>query len=690
MISDNSLRPDGGGISRRWLITSVICVALVAAAVLQVVDSPAAHASAPTESCPPYCGKVAAGDPLLIPYMTVNPGLGWLALPASGVESYANDLKRNLLSGPNDGVVANVAAAKWTWIDARYSLLMVLVSSASLVRLHLGSPAQNAQFLCSASRGEPSSQLAPVAGVPGSVSGLCTFKSGSSFRGATVVAFERSNVAVLMEISTKSQTAIASSVTATAAQQQFDSLPSGGVFVSTNGLDWAFVAIWLLILAVIILCLIATIRRRKSWTGPFDALAAAFGRRNLALGMTLVAVVGAMAFSMLDFSLLHGVGQWYEAGFNDFWRSWASSSYMTYSGGYGHIYALNTALETAPAWLFTIAPVSRLAFGLPFPYPSAVLYPNAFWLAGPVFLGAMVLPMCAGDRWMQYLSVTDIRRRVTVLSVMAITLPPIALFGHSEDLIALGAMLYGLIAALEGRSRAAGVWLGVAFAFQFLAILAIPIALVLLKRRQWLEAIVPMVIVPLIVLVVPLSTEPSATLRQLLHQQVFFDMGFISPTWYLDPGVGAFIRVVVALAAIPAAFVLARLLPEDKKASADIVLWTLALLFALRVCEPELLPYFLAPTLALFPISASRGPWWRLAGASVLAVWLNWWLHDPVQGRWLEWLFLIAQLAALGWLGWPSSSLEAGDAKITARKGSPPARRAGRARPVRSPRPLLR
>jgi len=291
---------------------------------------------------------------------------------------------------------------------------------------------------------------------------------------------------------------------------------------------------------------------------------------------------------------------------------------------------------------------------------------------------------------MQYLSVTDIRRRVTVLSVMAITLPPIALFGHSEDLIALGAMLYGLIAALEGRSRAAGVWLGVAFAFQFLAILAIPIALVLLKRRQWLEAIVPMVIVPLIVLVVPLSTEPSATLRQLLHQQVFFDMGFISPTWYLDPGVGAFIRVVVALAAIPAAFVLARLLPEDKKASADIVLWTLALLFALRVCEPELLPYFLAPTLALFPISASRGPWWRLAGASVLAVWLNWWLHDPVQGRWLEWLFLIAQLAALGWLGWPSSSLEAGDAKITARKGSPPARRAGRARPVRSPRPLLR
>jgi hypothetical protein len=291
---------------------------------------------------------------------------------------------------------------------------------------------------------------------------------------------------------------------------------------------------------------------------------------------------------------------------------------------------------------------------------------------------------------MQYMSVTDVRRRVTVLAVMAITLPPIALFGHSEDLIALGAMLYGLIAALEERPRAAGVWLGVALSFQFLAFLAIPIALVLLKRRQWIQAVVPMVIAPLIVLVVPLSTDASSTLRQLLHQQVFFDMGFISPTWYLDPGVGAFIRVVVALAAIPAAFVLARVLPKDRQASANIVLWTLALLFALRVCEPELVPYFLAPTLALMPVSASRGPWWRLAGAGVLAVWLNWWLHDPVQGRWFEWLFLIAQLGLLGWLGWPRSSLEPDSAKVTARKGSQPARPAGRARPGRSPRPLLR
>ncbi len=64
---------------------------------------------------------------------------------------------------------------------------------------------------------------------------------------------------------------------------------------------------------------------------------------------------------------------------------------------------------------------------------------------------------------------------------MAITLPPIPLSGHPEDLIALGAMLYGIAAAFEERPRATGWWLGVALAFQPFAFLAIPIAFIFLN-----------------------------------------------------------------------------------------------------------------------------------------------------------------------------------------------------------------
>ena len=118
---------------------------------------------------------------------------------------------------------------------------------------------------------------------------------------------------------------------------------------------------------------------------------------------------------------------------------------------------------------------------------------------------------------------------------------------------------------------------------------------------------------PLAFLIVPVVADPSVTVPQLLHQKVYDVFGYISPTWNLDPGVAAYIRSAVALAAIPAAIVLARFLPTSRRQGAALVVWTVAMLFALRVFEPELFPYFLAPTLALAPISAARLPWWRLA-----------------------------------------------------------------------------
>jgi hypothetical protein len=425
------------------------------------------------------------------------------------------------------------------------------------------------------------------------------------------------------------------------------------VFISSNGLDIPLVVVWLVILASLLGGIVLAARRR-GWSDFLKASARTITRRRLALSISLVAVIGTMVFSMVDFSLLHGVGEWYEAGFNDFWRAWSTSYLMTFSGGYGHVYTLDSALETAPAALVFIAPISRLAFGLSSPYPGAVLYPTAFWVAGPLFIASIAFPLCAAEHWIERLGVTDIRRKIVVLGAMAITLPPIALFGHPEDAIALGAVLYGLAAALDGRSRAAGIWIGVALAFQFLAFFAIPIAFVLIKRRQWLTALIPMVLLPLVFLVVPLVTAPSATVHQIIHQKVFYDLGFISPTWNLDPGVGAFIRLLIALAAVPAALVLRKLLPESKIPAGNSVLWVLGLLFMLRAAEPELVPYFLAPALALMALSAARAAWWRLGATAALAVWLNWWLHVPIEARWSYWILLLAQLAVLAWLSFPT------------------------------------
>ena len=155
---------------------------------------------------------------------------------------------------------------------------------------------------------------------------------------------------------------------------------------------------------------------------------------------------------------------------------------------------------------------------------------------------------------------------------------------------------------------------------------------------------------------------------QLLHQKVYDVFGYISPTWNLDPGVAAYIRSAVALAAIPAAIVLARFLPRSRRQGAALVVWTVAMLFALRVFEPELFPYFMASTLALAPISAARLPWWRLASVCALAVWLTWWLHIAIQAKWSLWLILVAQLCLFGWLAYPGRDPRSGTERVSSAK----------------------
>jgi hypothetical protein len=597
---------------------------------------------------------VAAGDPLLVGFMTANPGVDWQAFPAADSQSYVDTLRRNVGRLGSTTADTNIAAARWNSATGGYTLLITLVSSISLAQAHLQNPLSDAADLCSARGGTAAGTPTRISGIPGSAAGSCAFQPNSPVKAAAVAAFIRGNVAVLIQISSHSSSDVSPVTVVPAAHEQYAALPPGGVPISSGGLDFGWVLIWLGILAALAFGIVGCVRRRGSWRGPFVAVAEAFGRRKVALGVSLLAVIGAMTFSMLDSTVMRGFGEWFGvATFGDFWRNWADAAYMTFAGGYGHIYVLDRTLETAPALQVVTAPIARLAFGLSFPYPSAVLYPTAFWVAGPLYLGGMVLPICACDRWLSGMGLTDMRRRLAVLGVMAITLPPIPLSGHPEDLIALGAMLYGIAAAFDGRPRATGWWLGAALAFQPFAFLAIPIAFVFLKRRQWLTALGPIVAIPLAFLIVPVAVDAGATVPQLLHQKVYDVFGYISPTWNLDPGVAAFIRSAIALASIPVAIALARLLPSSRRQGAALVIWTLALLFGLRILEPELFPYFMASTLALAPISAARLPWWRLASVCALAVWLTWWLHIAVQAKWSLWLILVAQFGLLGWLAYP-------------------------------------
>ena len=137
-------------------------------------------------------------------------------------------------------------------------------------------------------------------------------------------------------------------------------------------------------------------------------------------------------------------------------------------------------------------------------------------------------------------------------------------------------------------------------------------------------------------MVVPLESEKTVTLPPADPPDGQQPTGFISPSWRLDLGVG-FIRRCSrrhgsddSHSLVPRTM---RPVPQaDRRADANLVIWTLALLFAHgHAREPKTVRDCLAPALAVFSIRAVSGPWWRPL--------VTWWIHDPVNGLWLLRLF---------------------------------------------------
>ena len=129
----------------------------------------------------------------------------------------------------------------------------------------------------------------------------------------------------------------------------------------------------------------------------------------------------------------------------------------------------------------------------------------------------------------------------------------------------------------------------------------------------------------------------------------------------------AYIRAAVALAAIPAAFVLARFMPRAAARAPPSLSGRWRCSSPCEVFEPELFLYFLTPALALFPISASRLPLVAAGrGRCVLAFWLTYWFHVAIRAEWSLWLILLAQLALLAGSPFPGGPRTGGDTETGA------------------------
>ncbi len=388
------------------------------------------------------------------------------------------------------------------------------------------------------------------------------------------------------------------------------------------------------------------------------ALRAAARRRRWPLVATVCTVVAGMGYTLLFPDRVHGVSFWRTPG--DIWSTLRGAHWVAW-GGLGSVYGVGTGLVTFPGVLLLLAPVAALcsALGASESFPFPVPHPTAWLVLGPVEIVVSSVALFACDALAQRLGVGPGRRFSLCVAEAAALWNVDVVWGHPEDALALGLVLYGLCAALGGRWRAAGWLAGAAVAVQPLVLVALPIVGGLGGWRRLgglaLRATAPAAAV----LATPLLAQPRATLHVLVDQPNFPNVDHVTPFTALAPRLGGH-GMDVAVAAGPGrvvALALACLLGVvvwRRRPSPAGVVWAVALALSLRcVTESVMVPFYLWPGIAVGLLAAARRGPWRLAIAGVVGVAISTYGDFHLGPWWVWWSVVSLGLAGVLALGAP-------------------------------------
>jgi hypothetical protein len=361
----------------------------------------------------------------------------------------------------------------------------------------------------------------------------------------------------------------------------------------------------------------------------------------------------------------------------DYWGTLVAATRLAH-GHLGGIYAQPTGLVSLPGTALILVPValaaSLLGLSLQLPGP-ANLHPAVWLIAGPYQIALCCLALFAADALAEHLGVTWWKRGLLAVAEATALWSPSARWGHPEDAVATGLLLYAVLALAKGRLPAAGWLAGAAVCVQPLVLLALPMLLGVmpLRRAPQSPAGATARIPPMIGFLVR-AALPSAVLLTaagIANWSVMYSAVTSQPNsptinhptaWTaLAPHVaggnvaaGPFRLATIILACCFALVVrgrLARRVPASGQWPLDVlneVLWWMALALALRsFFEPVMVSYYPWPPLAVVLIPAATGGWVRLIVAGLIAGGVTAEGQATWHGVWAWWAPLVAGLLLL-------------------------------------------
>lgn len=359
----------------------------------------------------------------------------------------------------------------------------------------------------------------------------------------------------------------------------------------------------------------------------------------------------------------------------DLWGTLIATTRLAH-GNIGGLYAPPTGLISLPGAAVILVPcaalLSALGLSLDIPGPHN-LHPPVWLLAGPYQIALCCVTLFAADALAEQLGVRFWKRGLLAAASAGILWSVSARWGHPEDAVALGLLLYAIGAQSRGRLGLAGWLAGAAVCVQPLVLLALPVMLAAVPWRRMPPFLIRTVLPSAVLLGATAIANWHDTYLSVTSQP---DSPVINhPTAWtaLAPhmanqnvAAGPFRLATIALAFLCAAAIRRRWQAQVAGAGADgeisgggnagtwsaellsDVLWWVALTLALRsFFEPVMVSYYPWPPMAVALIPAATLSWQRLIGAGLLAGGLTAAAQGPSHTVWIWWIPIVAGLVVL-------------------------------------------
>jgi hypothetical protein len=324
------------------------------------------------------------------------------------------------------------------------------------------------------------------------------------------------------------------------------------------------------------------------------------------------------------------------------------------------LYTQPTGLVSLPGAAVILVPVAAIinAAGLSLQVPGPHnVNPTVWLLAGPYQIALSCVTLFAADAIAERLGVT-LLKRAALAAAGAVTLWNVSvLWGHPEDAVAVGLLLYGVLALSERRVGRSAWLTGAAVAVQPLVLLALPVMLMLVEPRRLAGYLARAAAPSAVLLAAAAAANWSATMHAVTSQPNWPTVDHPTPWNSLAPHLsgGAVAagpaRVLAIVAACGCALVAgrrwrgARLGAPLSPDTLQQVVWWVAVTLALRsVFEPVMVAYYIWPVLAVALIPAARR-WPHLLPTAAVTSTLTFVSQATWRGEWAWWTPMVAGLA---------------------------------------------